>query len=508
MIKEIKIALGFAFTCSATGLHYNDPVSVREIPPTRQIAKDILLDKIKGGWAGQTIGVTFGWPTEFRYLGTFIQDYETIKWTDDYVNEAMTSTPGLYDDVYVDLTFVEVFEKHGLDAPLEAFGKAFASKQYQLWHANQAGRYNLQRGVAAGKSGHWLQNPHADDIDFQIEADFAGLMSPGMPGYATELSNRLGTIMNSGDGLYGGIFVANLYAHAFFEKDITKIISESLKAIPEKSKFHQCLTDVLFWHQKYPRDWKQTWFEVQKKWAEEIGCPDGVFRPFNIDAKLNAAYVIIGLLYGGGDFTQTLEIATRLGQDSDCNPATAAGVLGVIHGYSAIPEKWLRPLQRAEHRKFSHTDYTIREVYQISNRHALKAIQRNGGDTSGKIVQIPQQQVKTVPFEENFAGHIPKESIFLNKSFSDSLSFEIEGIGFVLRGHVRADESKVLEAALYIDGKEVEIASLPANLITGRTELFWRYQLPKGKHTITIKMLSPHASYGLRAIDCIVYTFK
>ena len=28
---------------------------------------------------------------------------------------------GLYDDVYVDLTFVETFERYGLDAPADSF---------------------------------------------------------------------------------------------------------------------------------------------------------------------------------------------------------------------------------------------------------------------------------------------------------------------------------------------------------------------------------------------------
>ncbi len=65
--------------------------------------------------------------------------------------------------------------------------------------------------------------------------------------------------------------------------------------------------------QTIPNDWKQNWLEVQKKWANDIGCPEGVFVPFNIDATVNAAYVVIGLLYGGGDFTKTLEITTRCG---------------------------------------------------------------------------------------------------------------------------------------------------------------------------------------------------
>ena len=34
-----------------------------------------------------------------------------------------------------------------------------------------------------------------------------------------------------------------------------------------------------------------------------------------------------GLLYGGGDFTKSVDIAARCGQDADCNPATVGGVL-------------------------------------------------------------------------------------------------------------------------------------------------------------------------------------
>ena len=34
------------------------------------------------------------------------------------------------------------------------------------------------------------------------------------------------------------------------------------------------------------------------------------FVPFNIDAVINSAYILIGLLYGEGDFYKTLDIST------------------------------------------------------------------------------------------------------------------------------------------------------------------------------------------------------
>ncbi|SMD12237.1 ADP-ribosylglycohydrolase family protein [Pedobacter nyackensis] len=486
--------------------------STTRILAQKIISKSTLKDKIKGGWAGQTIGVTFGWPSEFQYQGTFIQDYETIKWHDDYVNEAMTSFPGLFDDVYVDLTFVEVFDRLGLDAPADSFAKAFAASQYQLWHANQAGRYNIQQGIPAVKSGHWLNNPHADDIDFQIESDFIGLMSPGMPNTASDISDKVGHIMNSGDGWYGGVFISNMYALAFINNDISYIVNTALKAIPVQSKFYQCIADVVKWHKLYPTDWKRTWFEVQKKWAEDVGCPSMVFHPLNIDAKINAAYVVIGLLYGQGDFTKTLEISTRAGQDSDCNPSSAAGILGVILGYDKIPQKWITPLKKAEHRDFSFTKVSLNKVYEMGYNHALKNILKNGGSVRDDQVIITISAPKTVRFEENFAGHFPVGRISLAKTFQDKLEFNMNGIGFVIRGYAHKKKANaaahVLQGALFIDGREVERANFPTGANQARTDLFWRYQLAKGDHKVKIEILNPHPDYEFVTVDYLVYDSK
>src|SRR5690349_25125896 len=75
------------------------------------LTKQQLHNKIKGGWAGQTIGVTFGGPYEFRFNGTFIQDYQPLEWSKDNVKNNMINNAGLYDDIYMDLTFVDILER-------------------------------------------------------------------------------------------------------------------------------------------------------------------------------------------------------------------------------------------------------------------------------------------------------------------------------------------------------------------------------------------------------------
>src|SRR3989339_2252586 len=245
-----------------------------------------VKDKIKGGWVGQTVGCTFGGPCEFRWLGTWIQDYVTIRWDENLLLWYYQNSPGLYDDIYMDLAFLAVLDKKGLDAPVSEMALEYANAGFQLWHANQAGRWNILNGIMPPESGYWKNNPHADDIDFQIESDFIGLICPGMPVTAQDYALKVGHIMNYGDGVYGGGFISAMYTHAFLEQDIVQVVEKALKSLPPQSQYYQCISDVLAWWRQYPKDWHECWYNVQKKWAEDVGCPGGALLSFNIDAKL------------------------------------------------------------------------------------------------------------------------------------------------------------------------------------------------------------------------------
>ena len=131
------------------------------------------------------------------------------------------------DDLYVQMSFMMTMDEFGMDASAEKFGQAFADAGYMLFHANRKARKNIWDGIMPPQSGHPDYSLHADDIDFQIEADYIGFMCPGMPQTSNEICDKIGHIMNYGDGVYGGMLVSALYAAAYFESDI-EIISKRL----------------------------------------------------------------------------------------------------------------------------------------------------------------------------------------------------------------------------------------------------------------------------------------
>ncbi|HNR29507.1 MAG TPA: ADP-ribosylglycohydrolase family protein [Candidatus Hydrogenedentes bacterium] len=381
--------------------------------PHLRLPVNAYMDKMKAGWIGQMVGVGWGAPTEFRFNGVIMPEDKMPEWWPDMVNQFAQ------DDLYVEMTFLRTLEMHGLDVSIRQAGIDFANSGYKLWHANRAGRDNLRNGIAPPDSGHPAFNHHADDIDYQIEADFSGLIAPGLPNAVIELGEKFGRLMNYGDGLYGGLFVGGMYAAAFFETDIEAVVRAGLACVPEGSQYHECINDVIRWYKEDPENWERTWERIDEKYQlnrdyRRFSCskPDD---PFNIDAKINGAYIVMGLLYGKGDIDRTIIIATRCGQDSDCNPSNAAGVLFTILGCAQLPERFTSALN--PERTFSHTPYNFPKLIEVCGQLARDAVQRAGGtietDPDGnEVFVIPNLPPRPPALEQSWRPAAPENARF------------------------------------------------------------------------------------------------
>jgi hypothetical protein len=389
MQNSIRVLIVLASLLHVTGALASE--KYRSLP-----LKD-YVDKMKAGWIGQMAGVGWGAPTEFKFNGSVIPLDRVPKWNSGNINQFNQ------DDIYVEMTFLRTLESYGFDVSIRQAGIDFANSRYRLWHANKFGRENLRKGIAPPDSGHPKHNKHADDIDYQIEADFSGLIAPGMPNVPIQLGEKFGRLMNYGDGVYGGQFVGGMYAEAFFEQDMVKIIQAGLRCIPAKSQYAEMVRDMLEWHKEDSDGWQRTWERVETKYHQDPKYTHGLCSGpggksvFGIDAKLNGAYILMGLLYGKGDIEQTIIIAMRCGQDSDCNPSNAAGILCASLGYSKLPPQFTSALDPK--RTFSHTPYDFPALIKVCTELTRQAVKRNGGriekDDGGKqVLVIPVQEIK------------------------------------------------------------------------------------------------------------------
>lgn len=472
----------------------------------RAISLPQLRDKIAGGWAGQMIGVSYGAPTEFRYRERVIPEADLPEWDPGAVAESIDQ-----DDLYVDMTFAQVLDDKGLDATTEDFGAMFKDAEYSLWHANLAARRALKRGVPATLSGTPEHNAHANDIDFQIEADFVGLMTPGLPQASNDLCYRAGRVMNHGDGIYGGMFVSCMYAAAFFESDPRKLVDAGLACLAPESPYARLISDVLDWSEEHPEDWIQVWTMAEEKWNRREPCPEGAANEFNIDAKLNGAYIALGMLYGDGDFGKTMEISTRCGQDSDCNPASALGVLGVVLGLEGIPAKYAGGIESMADEKFSYTNYSFRTIVDSTEKRAVAMAERHGGRVDGDWLVVRTQDpvaaeleiwddygspVERVPvtdprwkltgdWGERISRWGPPHTVRTSDSAGAAAEIEFEGTGAIVSGYYLPSGGT---ADIYLDGEFNRTVDVyPDEDAPKGWESVWHdYRLEDGRHTLRI----------------------
>ena len=365
----------------------------------RRLPVKQYVDKMKAGWIGQMAGVGWGGPTEWKKRGEIFPENQVPVWKPGLINQFEQ------DDIYVEMTFLRTLEVHGLDVSIRQAGIDFANSGYRLHCANNAGRTNLRRGIAPPDSSHPQFSKHADDIDYQIEADYSGLIAPGMPNLPIELGEKFGRLMNYGDGMYAGQFVGCMYAEAFFTDDVVKIIEAGLRCIPKESQYAEMVRDMLRWQEKNPDDWQKTWQWIEEKYHKNPKYQHGLWRltkpggkggQKNIDAKLNGAYILMGLLYGKGDPDRTIVISIRCGQDSDCNPSNAAGVLFTTMGFEKVPDRFKSALDPEG--KFSHSPYDFPTLIEVSKKLVRQAVERSGGrvETAGgrEVFVIPVKKPK------------------------------------------------------------------------------------------------------------------
>jgi len=229
-------------------------------------------------------------------------------------------------------------------------------------------------------------------------------------------------------------------------------------------------------HEHYPADWQAAWQELEDKWGDVDIC--GAGSTFNIDAKLNGAYIVMGLLYGEGDPVKTMEISTRCGQDSDCNPSNAMAVLGVIKGFSSLPQDIQDGVKAVSDSIFIHTSYSFNTAVRSTTKYALDLIVNNGGKVTDRKIKIktqtpvePRLEVafpdlvfdkrisifdenawifkgKWIPFEvTGMDKQAMKQSVFAENA-GDELEITFNGTGISLTGNWFKDGGK---ADVYVD---------------------------------------------------------
>lgn len=278
------------------------------------------LDKVHGGWIGKCIGGAIGASQE--------NNKSLMCYRIDNVFPAVVPPN---DDLDLQVLYLqEVLEKLGSRFASTDIANAFA--QYNLCLANEysIAIRNVQLGIEPPLSGSFNNSYFNHSMGCPIRSEIWAFICPGHPEEAARYAALDGIVDHEAESVYGEQFYAVLESNAFFEADLRKLIALGLGVVPAASRLAECLAYVQELHGKYA-DWR----EARTALIVRFGSADASYSIVNVGITL------LALLYGNGDFTDTLLMAVNCGYDTDCTAATAGAILGILAGANGIPQEWL-----------------------------------------------------------------------------------------------------------------------------------------------------------------------
>jgi hypothetical protein len=109
-----------------------------------------------------------------------------------------------------------------------------------------------------------------------------------------------------------------------------------------------------------------------------------------------------GAALRGRDLDDTIVISMRCGQDSDCNPSNAGGVLATTIGRSKLAPRYVSEINPAG--VFSHTAYSFPALVEVCEKLARQAVVKHGGriekTDKGDVFVIPVSRPKPGKLEQ------------------------------------------------------------------------------------------------------------
>jgi len=282
--------------------------------------KQKLRDKILACWIGKNIGGTVGGPFESQTEMLDIPGFTTAK-----------GEPLPNDDLDLQIAWLMTLDRSGARG-LDANELAHSWMMFITLHWNEYGiaHKNVKMGLLPPLSGEFDNKLWRNSNGAWIRTEIWACLAPGFPNIAAKYAIMDASVDHGlGEGTIAAIFTAAMESIAFYENDMRLLIETALGYIPSDSMLARSVRLVL---EEYD---KGTPYRETREKVVELNKELGWFQ-----APGNVAFAVIGLIYGEGDFKNSIIYAVNCADDTDCTAGTVGAVLGIMNGTSGIPEDW------------------------------------------------------------------------------------------------------------------------------------------------------------------------
>jgi ADP-ribosylglycohydrolase len=295
-----------------------------KIPSTQNLNLAVYRDKILGCWTGKNIGGTLGAPFECK---TEMNDVT-------FYTQELDGRPTPNDDLDLQLIWLLAAEEQGLFRLNERIlGEYWLTHITGPWNEYGVCKANIRNGLYPPLSGSVNNDRWKYSNGAWIRSEIWACLFPGSPDEAAQFAYYDSCCDHCGEGIYAEVFTAVMESIAFVIDDVREIIRLGLSRIPEDCRVARAVKLACELYDK-KTDFKAAREAIVKD-SEDMGW---------FQAPGNIGFVILGLLYGEGDFAKSVCFANNCGDDTDCTAGTVGALLGIMMGRKNIPARWIEPI--------------------------------------------------------------------------------------------------------------------------------------------------------------------
>ena len=399
-------------------------------------------DKVRACWLGKNIGGTLGAPFEGT-RGVFPISY----YTHDLSKGVLPN-----DDLDLQLVWLMAAESCGAKLNSEVLGEYWLSFVCADWSEYGAAKGNMRFGLTPPVSGRY-KNPYANSDGCFIRSEIWACLMPGHPELAVKYAFEDAIVDHSDEGVYSEMFCAAVESAAFAESDAFRLIDIGLSYIPEDCMVARCVNLAVFCF-KNGESWQTARRKIMQLAPSQFGLAKGYVNTepepdiprgeLGFDAPCNIGLLVVGLLYGKGDFSESICIAASCGEDADCTAGTLGSILGIIGGTGCIDEKWLTPI--GDEIKTVSIDMT--KGYELWLRPATTVT-----ELTGRVVNLmPSFMLENYGFDPDGNLYIDlSDNLFDSEERISHLEFAPRRNRYLLSPLVVRRENPLMEAGLAFD---------------------------------------------------------
>jgi ADP-ribosylglycohydrolase len=310
-------------------------------------------ERVYAGVLGKIVGVYLGRPFE---QWTHAEIEERLGEIHGYVTghpaiePAKRANPLVVtdDDISGTFTFMRALEDYGPDVTPAQIGQTWLNYVIEGRSTHWWGGFgvsvehtvylHLKDGMRAPATGSAAVNGKvlSEQIGGQIFIDGWAMACPGDPERAADFARRAASVSHDGEGVHAACVVAAMEAQAFVDSDLERLLDTGLSVIPRASVIARVIHDLRDWHAA-DGDWRRTRARIEQRYGYD--SYRGVCH-----VVPNHALIVLGLLYGEGDFDRSLMVVNTSGWDTDCNSGNLGCLLGIRGGVEGIGSRWREPV--------------------------------------------------------------------------------------------------------------------------------------------------------------------